>query len=157
MVSFKGRYVIHHQKRSKLYSVFNFQMQVHEELCLVHEAYQFFRGRFITKVNQLSLDKKISWKMKRFKIFSSETKLSGFMLRASWTWRAKLDLQIRSNIPHSTICIIFCGFPHFISLVWKSNNGSKAQWKNINQGKNIEQTLTERFWIGSVLFSCKDF
>ena len=32
-------------------------MQVHEELCLVHEAYQFFRGRFITKVNQLSRDK----------------------------------------------------------------------------------------------------
>ena len=40
----------------KLYQMycFNFQIKVHEELCLVHEAYQFFRGRFISKVNQLS-------------------------------------------------------------------------------------------------------
>ena len=39
-------------------------MQVHEELCLVHEAYQFFRGRFITKVNQLSRDKKLDQNIK---------------------------------------------------------------------------------------------
>lgn len=49
-------------------------MQVHEELCLVHEAYQFFRGRFITKVNQLSLDKNIIWKMKRLKMFRDKAK-----------------------------------------------------------------------------------
>ena len=47
-------------------------MQVHEELCLVHEAYQFFRGRFITKVNQLSLNKNLE--DEKIEMFRDKTK-----------------------------------------------------------------------------------